>query len=30
MSADWVMKAVQYVAFKSEYEEVYLELNRER
>lgn len=30
MRADWVIKAVQYLAFKSEYEEVFLEINKER
>lgn len=28
MRADWVVKMAQYVAFKGEYEDVYLELNR--
>lgn len=28
MRADWVVKAVQYENFKSEYEDVYLELNK--
>jgi hypothetical protein len=30
MRVDWVVKAVQYVAFKSEYEDVFLELNKGR
>lgn len=30
MRADWVIKMIQYEAFKPEYEEVYLEMNRER
>jgi len=28
MRADWVMKTVQYVAFKSDYEDAYLEMNK--
>lgn len=28
LRADWVVKAVQYENFKSEYEDVYVELNR--
>ncbi len=30
MRADWVMKAVQYVAFKSDYEDVFLEMNKSK
>lgn len=26
--ADWVMKAIQYVGFQSDYEEVFIEINR--
>lgn len=29
MRADWVFKALQYEAFKAEYENVYLEMNKE-
>ena len=30
MRADWVMKMIQYEAFKGDYEDVYLEMNRGR
>lgn len=30
MRADWVVRMIQYVAFKSEYEDVYIEMNREK
>ena len=30
MRADWVMKAMQYIAFKAEYEEAYIEMNKGR
>lgn len=29
MRADWVVKAAQYEAFKSDYQDVYIEMNRE-
>lgn len=29
MRADWVIRTAQYVAFKGEYEDVYIEINRE-
>ncbi len=28
--ADWVMKTAQYVTFKGEYEDCYLELNKKK
>ena len=28
--ADWVIKIAQYVTFKSEYEDIYVELNRKK
>jgi hypothetical protein len=29
MRADWVFKALRYQEFQAEYEDVYLEMNRE-
>lgn len=26
--ADWVFKTIQYVAFKSDYEDAYIEMNK--
>lgn len=28
MRADWVMKAMKYMAFQNEYEDVFVEMNR--
>lgn len=30
MSGDWVFKTFAYLNFKSEYEEVFIEINREK